>query len=351
MWFEQFKAERQSELVGYGNLLSTVASGGAYIARQLAWIIDLRRLAIVFIIVVGLGLLVYLTVKEIAFRRAQKESRCRNLKNQFGRSNQATAIVSKNGAQLMSISYDMYAKLSKTACACATGNVLNAFWYKQFDFRSKTVANNSLNCMCDTDYALMPGGYVYTGDPKLVQFMQTGDRTDAKAVFGVVVRGGSGVSASYLKKLEYTCPVDNTPTITIPNANASPPELTFTLPPEAVTLDSLSYVVTYTANASAVGLSSLTACIMDADHAPVPNTMSSATMIGKDVVIRAGTGPNIKGSFMFSSAIVALTVGTTYSMSFTWAGGATASETKIPLKLDIDLTLNYQKIETDTSHA
>lgn len=355
-WFEQFKMERQVEMVGYGQLIGSLIRGAGYVFHQIAWLVDLRRMSIVIIIMLGMGLLAFLATKELAFQRAQGESRCRRIKNQFGRGNQATAIVSKNNARLMTISYDMYSKLSKSECSCATGNVLNAIWFKYFDFKSRTISNNSINCMCDTDYALAPGGYVYTGHPKLVQFMQTGARDDAKELFGVVTRGGSGVSASYNKSINFTCPLPiNAPSAangdyyTLPNSTTKPADLVFTMPSDAITIDSVSYTVTYKCaaiGATPNGLKKLTVRIVDANNGVVPNTESDATKIRPDVVVDDNAGENVVGSFVFNSAIIPLQIGSQYSMQIDWKGPIAN-----PLVVNILLNINYQKMDSDTVGA
>jgi len=348
-WFEQFKAERQIELVGYGGLLSSLAKGVGYVARQLAWIIDVRRLAIVVIIFLGLSLVAYLAVKELAFRRAQKESRCQRIKDQFGRTNQATAILSKNDASLMTISYDMRAKLSRTECGCATGNVLNTFWFKQFDFKSKAITNGSVHCMCDTDYALQPGNVVYTGDPKLIQFMQTGDPDDAKAVFGLVAQNSVlGSATSYLTTLTYTAPDTAASTITVPNAQSPAADLAalqFMVPMDLVTLSSVSYLVTYTANtAGGGGLAMLSACIVDAATlTPVANSLSTAATrsTASGVAVVPANSGTVTGTFLFNSPDLVLALGTKYCMSFTWA--IAPNTATLPLQLKTAITINYQK--------
>ena len=176
----------QASVAGYGRMMGTLVEGVSIVAKKLMQLLDVRRLLIVVILVVAIGLVAYLVSTEVGFQQARSESRCYRNKKLYSRANQATAIVSKNGTNLMAVSYDTHARLSRTACMCPGGNVLNAFTFKRFDLKSKRIYDDATNCMCDSDYVVEPGSMVFNGDKRLVQFMHTGDRDDAKALFGVV---------------------------------------------------------------------------------------------------------------------------------------------------------------------
>ena len=184
----------QASVAGYGRMMLTIVDGLQIVAKKLVNLFDLRRLINVGIVVAGICLVAYLLAMEVGMRQARSESRCYKNKQLYSRNNQTTAIMSKNGTNLMAISYDSYAKLSRTACMCPGGNVLNAFSFKRFDFKTRLISNDATNCMCDSDYLVTPGSMVINGDKRLVQFMSTGDRDDAKAVFGVVA--GSSLAAT-----------------------------------------------------------------------------------------------------------------------------------------------------------
>lgn len=194
-----------ASVTGYGIMLGTVFNGIQIIAKKLLQLVDVRRLIIVAIVGVGLSLVAYLVAMELGYQKALGESRCYKNKLLYSTNNQATAIVSKNGTNLMAISYDTFSRLSRTSCMCPGGNVLNAFNFMRFDFKSKRIYDDTTNCMCDSDYIVVPGSIVFNGDKKLVQFMSTGDRNDAAALFGTVVASAdpavtaSASSSSYNK--------------------------------------------------------------------------------------------------------------------------------------------------------
>lgn len=183
---QSYTLRYEAGLRGYGNMLLQLWAYFMFCVRGLAWLIDVRRLLIVSIILVGLSLIAYLIAKEVALRSALTESRCYQAKQKYSRNSQSSAVLSKKGVNLLTVSYDMRARIARTACMCPGGNVMNSFPYFRFDFKTLAITRDSGNCMCDNDYVTLPESFVYHGTPNLVQFMQTGSVDDAKTMFGLV---------------------------------------------------------------------------------------------------------------------------------------------------------------------
>ena len=211
---QSFVMRQEAGVRGYGHMLRQLLTYFLFCVRNLAWLIDVRRLLIVLVILVGLSLLTYLVVKELALRAAQTQSRCYQTKQKYSRNSQATAILSKKGVNLLTVSYDMRARIARTACSCPGGNVMNGFSYFRFDFKTMAITRDTGNCMCDNDYVALPDSVVLSGSTKLVQFMQTGSSDDAKDMFGLVA-SNQAIRAAAAPDASSAFPSPKTPVLSL----------------------------------------------------------------------------------------------------------------------------------------
>lgn len=176
----------KSDSEAYVSTVSTSVQVLQAVWSRLLRLIDLRRLMIMVTVVLAFLLVMFIVAREVAYSMAIKDSRCYKRKQEFSRSGAVSAVVSKNGSNLMSVSYDLRAKMASTACMCESGNTMNAIPYWRYDFKTKRVTQDALNCMCDANYVIAPGELTVVGDDGLASFMYTGGTDDAKKVFGVV---------------------------------------------------------------------------------------------------------------------------------------------------------------------
>ena len=164
------------------NTIDQLRNGIKFIRR----FVDVRRLMIMLLVVLSALFVLYIIVHEIAYKRAITMSRCYKIRKQYTRSDAVSAKITKNDQDLLAISYDLRARIEQTACLCKSGNIMNQFSFWRYDFKTKYVKEDTVNCMCDTDYVNDPNKYTYVGDSTLVQFMNTGSVDDAKPIFKIV---------------------------------------------------------------------------------------------------------------------------------------------------------------------
>ena len=175
------------DLEEYMTTVSTSVKFLQIIGRKLLKFIDLRRLFIMVVVVLAFLFILFVVSREIAYYMAIKYSRCYKQKQSFSRGGTVSAIISKEGRNLMSVAYDLRAKMATTACLCNGGNTLNPIPYWRYDFKTKRVSEDSLNCMCDENYMVSPGALTIVGNDKLATFMYSASTEDAKLVFNVVM--------------------------------------------------------------------------------------------------------------------------------------------------------------------
>ena len=175
-----------SDATAYVSTMSTGMGVVQTVCRRLIELVDLRRLSIMVVVVMVFLFVLYIVSREIAFSLATQNSRCYKIKQQFSHGSAVSAIISKNSANLMAVSYDLRAKMANTGCLCKSGNTMNALPFWRYDFKTKRVTHDTLNCMCDINYTVLPGEFTVAGDDQLANFMYTGSTDDAKKVFGAV---------------------------------------------------------------------------------------------------------------------------------------------------------------------
>lgn len=144
------------------------------------WSVDKYEILVFITIFAILSIVITMLHYNSVQQKITKNSRCYIAKNKSGNNGSYSVdALNINNKKLYSVIYDLNSKNFNLNCSCQPGDVVNKFYNIQvYDLKSKKPAIiDEKICQCDSYLLNIKNGenVYYSGDPQLVNFMNTGD--------------------------------------------------------------------------------------------------------------------------------------------------------------------------------